>query len=76
LLLSRYKRTVFKNKDASETARLALIRLVEEDVASTTTGSALLRQSSSSSSTSFSTSSSDSVETAPSTFYQKMKRMR
>ena len=78
-LISRYKRTVFMNKAAAETARLALIRLVEEEVF-VTAGSSTLSSTSSSTSSTTSTSSSsssmNSAEATPSTFRQKMKKLR
>ena len=79
-LISRYKRTVFMNKAAAETARLALIRLVEEEVFVTAGSSTLSSTSSSTSSSTTSTSSSsssmESAEATPSTFRQKMKKLR
>jgi hypothetical protein len=69
LLHPRYKRTVFREKAAAEGARLALIRLVEEQLARTSPA----RASTSSSSSSTSTSTSSSTSTS---FQQRMLRLR
>ena len=76
IFISRYKRTVFRDKAMAESARTALIRLVEEQMHLTASSRPAMDSSSTASSSASVFSTSEPASDAPPTFQQKMKRLR